>query len=82
MQLCKVLPKHILESVLKGGHVMKHQEGYWNGIWSDMFIETFFMNYGKGRAWLMLLKPKKMKIWALSLHTYSTMLGNLDMENN
>ena len=37
--------------------------------------------YGKGPG--VTLKPKTMKTWALSLHTCSTMLGNLDnMENN
>lgn len=29
-------------------HVTRHQKGYWNGIWSDMFIESTFMCYGKG----------------------------------
>ena len=74
------LPKHILERFMKGEHVMRHQEGYWNGIWSDMLIETTFMNYGKGPGGLVgvTLQPKTMKIWALSLHTCSTILKDLD----
>ena len=43
---------------------MRHQEGYWNGIWSDMLIVTTFMKYGKGPGDLVgvTLKPKTMKI--------------------
>ena len=41
------LPPEVLESFLKGEFVMRHQAGYWNDIWSDMFIETTFMKYGK-----------------------------------
>ena len=58
------LPKHILESFLKGEHVMRHQESYWNGKWSDMLIKTTFMKYGKGPGGLVgvTLEPKTMKI--------------------
>ena len=42
------LPEEVLERFLKGEHVMRHQKGFWNAIWSDMFIETTFMRYGKG----------------------------------
>ena len=33
---------------MKGKHVMSHQNGLWNCIWSDMMIETTYMRYGKG----------------------------------
>ena len=42
------LPEDVLKCFMKGEHVMRHREGLWNGIWSDMFIETTFMRYGKG----------------------------------
>ena len=38
----------ILEMFLKGDHVMWHKKGLWNGIWSDMHIESMFMCYGHG----------------------------------
>ena len=44
----KTLPCQVLEKVMKGEHVRRYQEGCWNGIWSDMFIETTFMTHGKG----------------------------------
>ena len=40
------LPPEVLKSFLNGEHIMRH--GYRNIIWSDMFIETTFMKYGKG----------------------------------
>jgi hypothetical protein len=36
----KRLPEYIFQKFLKGEHVTRHQRGYWNGMWSDMFIET------------------------------------------
>ena len=42
------LPQHVLESFLKGEHVMRHRRGIWNATWSDMFIETTFMRYRHG----------------------------------
>ena len=32
-------PTTILDQLLKGEHVLRHKEGIWNSIWSDM-IET------------------------------------------
>ncbi len=40
------LPRTVLERFMVGEHVMSHIQGVWNGIWSDMFIETTFMRYG------------------------------------
>ena len=42
------LPQEVLLKFMKGEHVMRHQQGNWNGIWSGMYIETTFMCYGKG----------------------------------
>ena len=54
-------------------YVMRHNPGVWNGIWSDMFIKTTFMRYGKGPGGLVAvtLKPSTIKRWALSLYTTS-----------
>ena len=45
----KSLPQHVLYHFTKGDHVVRHTDGIWNGIWSDMFSETMFMRYGKGK---------------------------------
>ncbi len=43
---CTTLPRTVLYRFMDGEHVMRHIQGVWNGIWSDMFIETTFMRYG------------------------------------
>ena len=54
------LPEYALERLMKGEHVMRHIPGMWNGIWSDMFIETTFMRYGHGKSGIagFILKPE------------------------
>ncbi len=34
------LPPAVLMSFMDGEHVLHHQDGIWNGTWSDIFIET------------------------------------------
>ena len=41
------LLQEMLSYFMKGEHVMHHSAGLWNGIWSDMMIETTFMRYGQ-----------------------------------
>ena len=62
-----------LSKFMKGEHVMHYVPGLWNGIWSDMFIETTFMRYGHGPGGIIgiTLKPEALKTWALSLHICS-----------
>jgi len=63
----------VLKMFLNGDHVTRHTPGIWNGIWSDMMIETTFMRYGKGPGGIIgnTLKPSTVKTWALSLHICS-----------
>lgn len=42
------LPLSVHQKFMKGEHVIYHQDGIWNGIWSDLFIETTYMRYGHG----------------------------------
>ena len=42
------LPKEPLGKFIDGKHAMRHQNGIWNAIWSDMMIETTVMCYGHG----------------------------------
>ncbi|KAL8583211.1 hypothetical protein ACOMHN_053724 [Nucella lapillus] len=73
------LPPDILVHFLNGKHVMRHVEGLWNGIPSDMFIESTFMRYGHGRAGIVgvTLKPETLKTWALSCHVCSQLMVEL-----
>lgn len=65
-----VLPAEVRQYFMEGQHVMRHNPGVWNGIWSDMYIETTFMKYGHGKGGIIgiTLKPETLKTWALSLH--------------
>ena len=74
------LPENVLKRFLNGEHVMRHNPGVWNGIWSDMFIETTFMRYGKGPGGLVgvTLKPSTVKQWALSVRTTSRVESDID----
>ena len=58
-------PKEPLPKFMKGNHVMHHNPGTWNGIWSDMYIETMFMRYGHEAGGL---QPSAVARWALNLH--------------
>lgn len=73
------LPKKVLHCFLKGEHVTRHRKGLWNGIWTDMFIESTFMRYGHGWSGIVgiTLKPETLKTWALSRHICSQLMEDL-----
>ena len=74
------LPREVRDHFLKGKHTMHHNPGIFNGIWSDMAIETTFMRYGHGRSGIigLTLKPEAVKTWAFSMHACNSVLNNLD----
>ena len=74
------LPPIILDQFLKGEHVLRHTEGIWNSIWSDMMIETSYMKFGKGLNGIIgkTTKPRTLQIWAKSQHSCSEVLQSLD----
>ena len=59
---------------------MRHQQGYWNSIWSDMYIKTTFVYYGKGPGGIVgvTLKSGVVKNWSNSLHIFTEILKDLD----
>ena len=58
---------------MKGEHVMRPKKGFWNGIWSDMFIESTFMNYGHGPDGItgLIMKPEPLKRSWLAVCKYA-----------
>ena len=74
------LPQDVEERFMKCEHVMRHLKGLWNAIWSDIFIETIFMRYGKGPGGLIAvtLKAEVVQKWASSLHICTHGLKVLD----
>ena len=68
-----------LERFLKGEHVQRHRQGLWNGIWTDMFIDTMFMHYGLGPGGLIgiTLNQKAIHRWAISLYISSRLMKDM-----
>ena len=73
------LPADVLTDFMKGQHVTRHKPGLWNGMWSDMYIETTFMRYGHGPGGLVgiTLNRSAVKRWALSLHICSRLIKDV-----
>ena len=75
----------VQEKMIKGQQTMHHTLRIYNGIWSDITIESTFMRYGHSKAsivWISL-KPQNLKTWAYSLHICHSILNDLsDMRDN
>ena len=63
-----LLPEGVFESFLNGQHVCRHQEGVWNGIFSDQFGEKTYIRYGKAKGGLVgkTLSQEQVATWTLS----------------
>lgn len=74
------MPEDVRQRFMKGEHTMHHNPGVFNGIWSDMAIETTYMRYGHGQSGIIgiTLKPETLKTWAYSLHSCNTIISHLD----
>ena len=72
----------VRQHFVKGEHTMHHNAGLFNGIWSDMAIETTFMRYGHGQSEIIgiTMIPETLKTWAYSLHACNTVVSNLDQQ--
>ena len=73
------MPNEVLDEFMKGHHVMRHVPGIFNGIWSDMMIETTVMRYGHGPGGVVgiTLDEKSLDKWALSMHLFSLLEDQL-----
>ena len=49
----EAMPEVVRQHFVNGEHTMHHNAGLFNGIWSDMAIETTFMRYGHGQSGIM-----------------------------
>lgn len=74
------MPENVCQHFMMGEHTMHHNSGVFNGIWSDMAIETTYMRYGHGQSGIIgiTLKPETLKTWAYSLHACNTVIRHLD----
>ena len=67
LTISKLTPD-ILDKFLQGGHVLRHKQGIWNRIWSDIMIETTFKKLGKSPTGIIgkTTNPRTIQIWAKS----------------
>ena len=58
---------------------MHHTDGLWNGIWSDLFIESTYMRYGYGPSGIIgaTLSKTTLAVWALSQNTMGQMANDV-----
>jgi hypothetical protein len=61
------LASEVRDHFMKGENVMHHIPGVWNGIWSDMYIETTFMRYGHSHGGIIgnTIRPETLKYMGL-----------------
>ena len=77
----EAMPEEVRTHFMKGQHTMHHNAGLFNGIWSDMAIETTFMRYGHGQSGIIgiTLRPETLKTWAYSIHACNKLVHGLDL---
>ena len=65
---------------IRGEHTGHHTPGLFNGIWTDMVIETTYIRYGHGRSGIIgiTLKPETLKNWVFSLHSCNQLVSDLE----
>lgn len=73
------LPDEIRSKFQKGMHVCRQSEGYFNGIWSDMMIETTLTKISSSPDGLVgiTLKPNSVTRWAYSFQKLSQMIKDI-----
>ncbi|KAJ8884145.1 hypothetical protein PR048_016002 [Dryococelus australis] len=69
------LPAEVRQYFIEGQYVMRHNPSVWNGIWSEMYIDTTFIRYGHGKGGTIgiSLKPETLKTWALKSSYFTSM---------
>ena len=64
---------------------MHHTDGPWNGVWSDLFIESTCMHYGHCPSGIIgaTLGETTLAVWALSHNTMGHMSNYVaELDNN
>ena len=74
------MPQDVFTKFMKGEYVMRHQDGLWNGVWSDLFIETTFMRYAHGPSDIIgsTLNESTLASWAFSHSTLVQLANDVD----
>ena len=81
MSLIDISTKEVEQQFLRGGHILHHTDGLWNGIPSDHLIETTWMKRGKGPSGVIeaTQNPQTVATWARRQHAVVTLMMDLQM---
>ena len=62
----QAMPEEVRAPFMKGQHTMHHNAGIFNGIWTDMAIETTIMRYSHGQNGIIgiTLQRETVKTWS------------------
>ena len=73
------MPDEVQSHFLNGQNTLHHSPGIFNGMWSEMAIETTFMRYGHGQGCTIgiTLRPETLITWAHCLLTYNKVVCSL-----
>ena len=84
MQEMEDLPDEVGNHFLNGEHTFHHNDGWFNGIWTDMAIESTYMRYGHGHSGIIgvTLNEEAVRTWAYSMHACSRVVSSLEEMRN
>ena len=79
IRMMKKLPMKAFDSFLEGQHVLHLTDGIFNGIWSDMGIETTYMKHGKGPSGIIEIttNERAVRVWFNGHHLRGAILNEL-----
>ena len=82
--MMKKLPLKAFDSFLEGQHVLHLTDGIFNGIWSDMGIETTYMKHGKGPSGIIGIttNERAVRVWSNGHHLRGAVLNELESLRN
>ena len=84
IRMMKKLPMKAFDSFLEGQHVLHLTDGIFNGIWSDMGIETTYMKHGKGPSGIVGIttNERAVRVWSNGHHLRGAVLNELESLRN
>ena len=73
------LPNSLMDKFIRGEHVVYLKDGLFNGVWSDMAIESTYMKVGKGLDGIVGVTTNKrsLAIWSNSHHLCGQVLTEI-----
>ena len=75
LDMSSSIPDHMLSAFLRGEHVCRHRDGFWNSVFLDQFGEQTYIPYGKSKGGLVVksLYSEQVTEWILSHHLCNTL---------